>query len=361
MARLYGSEVTRAEIARHVGDMAQIARTKPYRLAEGFEAGTLAVDVSTGTGFQFTVVPDRALDVSSASLGGRSLAWRSAQTDRHPAYYEPAGLGWLRSFPGGLLATCGLLWHGAPTTDEGERLGLHGRVSNTPATNVHWDAGWDGDDYVLSVSGRIREAVVFGANVELRRRVWTRMGESRLFIDDTVENLGFEAAPHMLLYHVNVGFPAVAPDARIVAPSTEARPRDADAAEGGERWDRLDAPTAGYREKCYFHTMRAGRDGAVTAAVINPALDGGVGFGVYVRYRPEQLPFFTQWKMMGEGAYVVGLEPCNALVMGRDVERREGRLQHLEPGERRSYRVEIGAAAGAEALASLEAAAGGGR
>ena len=34
------------------------------------------------------------------------------------------------------------------------------------------------------VQGRTRETVVFGENVRLTRRVWARLGESRLFIDD---------------------------------------------------------------------------------------------------------------------------------------------------------------------------------
>lgn len=354
MPSLYGRSYTRRELEAHVGDVSQIASVTACRLADGFEDGAPAVDFRTGTGFEFTVLPGRGLDISRASLAGRSLAWRSAQTDRHPAHYEPEGLGWLRSFAGGLLATCGTLWHGAPCVDGAESLGLHGRIGNTPATNVRWDAEWQGDDYVLSVEGRLREAVVFGDNVAMSRRIEARLGESRLVIVDTVENLGFAPAPHMMLYHVNLGFPVVAEGARIVAPSAEARPRDADATEGGEHWNRIEGPTPGYREKCYFHTMRSAADGTVTAAVVNPGCDGGRGLAVYVRYRQAELPLFTEWKMMGQGVYVVGLEPCNALVMGRPVEREAGRLQMLQPGERRCYRVEIGAAAGPEALAEVE-------
>jgi hypothetical protein len=49
----------------------------------------------------------------------------------------------------------------------------------------------------------------------------------------------------------------------------------------------------------------------------------------------------VEWKMMGEGAYVVGLEPANCHVEGRCVERERGTLQILEPGESRRYRLEI--------------------
>jgi hypothetical protein len=357
MATLFGREYTRDDVLRHVGDVAQIARAKPYRLVDGFEEGTLAVDVETGSGFAFTVVASRCLDVSSAHLRGRSLALRTAATDRHPAFYEPAGLGWLRSFAGGLVTTCGLTWMGGPTVDGDAELGLHGRASNTPANNVAWDGHWDGDEYILSVSGKVRESVLFGENVELTRRVWARMGESSLHIDDTVENLGFRPVPHMILYHCNFGFPLVAEGGRIVLPTDRVEPRDPESADGREGWAVIDSPVAGYREKVYFHDMRADSSGTATAAIVNPACDGG--FGAYVRYRPAELPWFTHWKMMGAGTYVTGLEPGNARVLGRPAEREAGRLQTLAPGERREYHLEIGAVDGPAELAALEARARG--
>ena len=50
---------------------------------------------------------------------------------------------------------------------------------------------------------------------------------------------------------------------------------------------------------------------------------------------------------MGEGDYVVGMEPANCLVEGREVDRAVGRLQFLEPGESRPYHLEIGVLASA--------------
>src|SRR5206468_1087004 len=140
-------------------------------------------------------------------------------------FFEREGLGWLRTFYGGLVTTCGLTWFGAPCEDDGKPLGLHGRISHIPATNVTWGGEWDGDDYILSVTGKMREAVVFGENVQLTRRVWARMGESRLFIDDTVENMGYQRTAHMILYHINIGFPAVNDNARLIAPTIRATPR----------------------------------------------------------------------------------------------------------------------------------------
>jgi hypothetical protein len=355
MPHLYGRRYSREELLKHVGDISQVARVKPYRLAEGHEEGVLAVDVTTGSGLDFTVLPSRGMDISSAHYNGRSLAWRSATSDQHPAYFEPAGRGWLRSFYGGLVLTCGLTWMGAACEDEGQPLGLHGRVSHLPAANVHWDAAWEGDDYILTVTGKLREAIVFGENIQLTRRIWARMGESRFHIDDVVENMGYQRTPHMMLYHINVGFPAVDDNARLLSPSRVVTPRDTDAEEGRERYARMQPPTPDYREKAYFHDMAADADGRVTTAIVNPDCDGGQGFGVYATYNRAELPWFCEWKMMDQGTYVVGMEPANALVLGRAAEREAGRLQFLAPGERREYHLEIGVVAGPDQIAEIEA------
>jgi len=357
MATLYGRAYTRSELLRLVGDMSQVARARPCRLAEGHEDGLSAVDVTTGGGLEFTVLPGRGLDVSMARHNGRSLAWRSSPTDYHPAFYEPDGPGWLRTFAGGLLTTCGLTWFGAPSEDDGRALGVHGRASHIPACGVHCDAEWQGDDYILSVSGKTREWITFGENVVMTRRIWARMGESRLYIDDVVENAGYQRTPHMVLYHCNIGFPVLAPGSRLLAPSASVQPRDDAARDGADRYAVMDAPVAGFHEKVYFHTMRPAADGTVTVALVNPGLDEG--FGVYVKYDASTLPLFTQWKQMGEATYVVGIEPCNAWVMGRAIERAEGRLQFLEPGERREYHLEIGIVEGPTQVAAIEAAARG--
>ncbi|MEM3041213.1 MAG: DUF4432 family protein, partial [Nitrososphaerota archaeon] len=57
---------------------------------------------------------------------------------------------------------------------------------------------------------------------------------------------------------------------------------------------------------------------------------------------------FIQWKMLGEGTYVMGMEPANSLVMGRDKERAWGTLQYIGPQETKEFHIEIGILAGYE-------------
>jgi hypothetical protein len=363
MARLYGKTYTRPELLSYVGDISQVARIKPYRLVEGQEDGVLALDVTNGSGLDFTVLASRGLDISTARYNGRSLAWRSATTDTHPAHFDHEGengRSWLRSFYGGLVVTCGLTWAGACDIEDGKRYGIHGRISNLAATNVQWDGAWEGDDYTLSVQGKVREATVFGENLQLTRRITTRLGDRSLTIHDTVENLGVKRTEHMMLYHINIGFPVVNDRARLISPTLSAMPRDADAEEGKECYADLQPPEAGFREKVYFHEFARMEDDRVTTAIVNPDCDAGdsagPGLGVYCTYRPEELPRFIEWKMMDSGTYVVGMEPANCLVMGRPHERAAGTLQFLEPGETRHYTVEIGLLVGPSEIAAHESA-----
>ena len=362
MAKLYGREYTKAELLARVGDISQIARIKPYRLIEGREDGVMALDVTNGGGLSFTVIPSRGMDISAAHYNGRSLAWRSSVGDSHPAYFDHEGengRGWLRSFPGGLVTTCGLSWAGATDSEDGQRYGLHGRISNLPAENVRWHGNWHDDEYVLSVYGEVRQTTVFGENLVLRREISTCLGSTSLILNDFVENCGFNPTPHMMLYHINIGFPAVNDTARLISPTRSIVCRDADAEGKKDRYAAMQAPEVGYRETVYFHDLAENKEGFVQAAVADDSAQSSdpnnPGFGVYCRYSAEELPRFIEWKMMDAGTYVVGMEPANCSVMGRPAEQEADTLQYLEPGEERHYDLEIGVLDGAAEIAEFEA------
>lgn len=349
MAKLFGAEYTRKELLARVGDISQLCAARPVALRGGRSDGVEAVEFATGSGLSFRVLPGRGLDIEAASYRGASLCWHSATGVTAPAYHEPEGDGWLRGFYGGLLVTCGLTYAGAPCRDGGRELGLHGRASNTPAENVWVDGTWEGDDYRVWVQGKVREAAVFGENVVMTRRISAMLGESRIQIEDSVENLGHEQVEHMMLYHINLGFPLVDEGAELIAPSRAVMPRDEEAARGSEEYARCSGPAAGYREKVYYHDLAAGR-----VALVNKAFGAGEGLGVRVAFDRRELPVLVQWKMMGRGCYTMGIEPANCRVAGRDAERRAGTLQFLAPGETRNYRLAIEVVSGAAELRRVE-------
>jgi len=355
MVNLYGRDWTREELCRYVGRDSQLGGVRLAELADANARGVRVADVDTGSGLAYTVLLDRGMDIGAARYRGASLTWDSATGPAHPAHFEPEGYGWLRTFHGGLVVTCGLTTAGAPSVDDGESLGLHGRISHTPASNVWTDGAWRGDEYEMWVRGKMRQAVVFGENLLLDRRIWSRLGQSRIMIRDVVTNEGHRRTPHMMLYHVNFGFPLLAEGTELLAPSRDVRPRDEVAAPGLAVHNRYEAPIDGYEEQCFYHDMVADAEGNVTVMLVNRGYGGGQGLGVYLKYRRAELPLFTQWKMVCSGTYVTGLEPANCLVEGRDKDRERGILQFLEPGESREYLVEIGVLDGNE---EIDAAAG---
>jgi len=352
--QIYGKNYSTADLRRRVGNMDQIAGVRLVQLDNGNERPSRAAIIHTGGGLEIVVMIDRCLDIASASFRGKAMGWRSTTGDVAPQYYEAEGIRWLRSYFGGLVTTCGLTNVGAPRPESALLgNGLHGRIGNTPARDVCVTQEWQGDDYILSVGGVMRETVVFGENLTLKRTVATKLGEDRFWIHDTVTNEGFDETPFMLLYHCNFGWPVVDAGSELITPSRMVAPRDAEARAGKEKWSTCDPPIHRYKEKCYYHDMAPEKDGSVTCAIVNDGFARDEGFGAYMKYNKIQLPRFVQWKQMGEQDYVVGLEPCNCGVEGRHIDEERGLLESLRPGESRKFDLEFGAIADPKKAAVL--------
>jgi hypothetical protein len=337
MATLYGRKWTRAELLPYVGDLSQIAGIRLGEWSDGPERGLRIADVRTGSGLEFTLLIDRGLDLGPASYRGLPLAWISPAGFAHPSFYEPEGLGWLRTFGGGLMIGCGLTYLGSPGEDEGEALGLHGRLSHLPARNLRVNQEWQGDECAFWVEGEVRQARLFAEDLRLTRRVTSWLGQDRILIQDRVENLGEAPSPLMILYHINLGFPLLDETCSLTAEPHPVHPRDAVAAPGLGDWMHFQQPTHGYKEQVFYHDLPADRDGWAAITLSNPTRQ----ISLTVRFQKNTLPNLVEWKMMGHAAYVLGLEPANCWVDGRSQERLNGTLQVIEPGEQRHFRVEI--------------------
>ena len=175
---------------------------------------------------------DRGMDIAHAEFRGLPVSWDSKNGAAGPGYFERPGQGWLRTFGGGLLTTCGLTQVGPPNIDAGEELGLHGRISHLPAERYELEEGWEGDDYVLRVRGRVRESVIYGENLLLKREIACRMGGTTITVNDVIENQGYRETPFMLLYHLNFGFPVVSEHTRLVTSGSRAEAGNEEARRG---------------------------------------------------------------------------------------------------------------------------------
>jgi uncharacterized protein DUF4432 len=358
MPRLWNRWYDRSDLLRRVGRLEQVAGVRLVTLGDGAERGVRVLEFRTGSGFTFDVVVDRAFDIGRCELNGRALGWLSGAGFAGPWFYEPEALGFFRTFGGGLLATGGLEHTLFPVEDTAEHyhyppkgtesFGLHGRVSNRPARLVGYGERWEADECVLWSEGEVLQAAVFGEHLLLRRRVEARIGESRLKIHDEVENVGYSRTPHMYLYHVNVGFPVVDEGAELLVPATTVAARGDYPTEG---YDKLRAPTAEFVEQVFEHELAAETDGTVPVAVVNCDL----GLGVYELFNRNQFPHHFVWRMLGEGTYVVGIEPSTNRTAGRLDARSRGELIELQPGEKRAYDLELGVLQGREEITQFDA------
>lgn len=330
-------DFNKREILRHAGDFSQIFGFKDYTLNGGKSQGVRAIDVKNGSGLEFTVLPDRAMDIAWLSYKGCNLSYISKTGIVSPTYFNEAGTGFFRNFYAGFLTTCGLQNVGSPGRENGEQLGLHGRISNTPSEAVSYDTEWNEGYPTLKVKGNMREAKVFGEYLTLDREIVTTCGENKITIRDKVENNGFRTEPIMLLYHFNLGYPLLDENAYLEIPSIKITPRDDEAAKGIEKFNVLQGPTPDYAEQVFYHDVKAKNDGTTCVSLLNEEL----GLGVAIRFNKNELFNVTQWKQMGEGEYVLGIEPCNCFVEGREDSKNKGVLEYLQPGEVSKFELEI--------------------
>ncbi|MCL5109848.1 MAG: aldose 1-epimerase family protein [Chloroflexi bacterium] len=354
MVRLFGRDYGKDELLARVGDMAQLAGITSIELADGPERGVRALLFRTGSGFAFTVLLDRGMDVYSAELNGASLNWKSPTGAVNRLYYEAEGTGWQRGFFGGLVVTCGFNNVGNPNVDGGQTLGLHGIASYLPASRVCVETQWEGEDYVLRARGTMRQARAIGENLVWTRTVTAKLGESWLSIADVVENQSTAPTPLQFLYHCNPGFPVLDEGSRLVLPSSKVTPRDQDAEPGLATYAEYAGPRPGWVPQVFHHDLRGGPEGQAAAALVNPGFAGGRGLGLCFRWNKRELPHLWQWKMTGVGAYVTGVEPANCSVHGRAYDRAHGMLNVVQQGESRSFHLQIEALGSAAAIAAAE-------
>ena len=288
--------MNRTETLARVGSMQQLAFVRSMRQEDGRAAGMRTIEVKNGP-LCFTAMADKALDVARLEYRGQNLTFTSKPglNGRNP--FDTHGLEAQRSIMGGLFFTCGFENIGAPWRDpQGREYPMHGRLRTSPAEHVGHDAAWEGDDYVLSVHGEVREAELFGENLLLRRRLSTRLGEPALELVD-----------------------------EVVIPSLGAEPRNEDAAADPTPWSGVEEPRPEVPESVYLHTLAAADDGSTFAGVVND----GLGLALVVEFSTREFPCFTQWKSMASGDYVVGLEPSNSSVHGRGYHEARGDLHRL--------------------------------
>lgn len=364
MASLYGKPADRAHLGAHAGNLTQFGGVRLVSCEDGVERGLRLLEFRTGTGLCFSVMIDRAMDVAEMSHAGRAIGWHSPTGFRHPGLHEPegeGGLGWQRSFSG-FLGTCGLDHiFGAEVVDGSNytsvrrakiRHGIHGRIGAVPARLTGYGERWEGDRCILWAEGVVVQAAVFGEVLHLHRRIEADLGGNEVRLSDRVVNAGHLNTPHMLMYHINLGYPVVDAGARYLAPVRQVVwTNHADLAAQGVGYRRCPGPIAGFTEQVWEHEMAADAAGVVPVAVVNDR----IGLGLLVETRADQFPCAVQWQNFQADHYVMGVEPATHHVLGNQVARDRGEMIWLGAGEERRYDSRFEVLDGTQAIADAEA------
>jgi len=338
--KIFKKDFKKDELLKKIGDIEQLGGIKLYEFSDGLRKGVRAADFESPCGLDMTILIDRGLDISKLSYKAIPINWKSATRESSAIYYESRGDEWLRSFFGGLLTTCGITYMGDPCIDD-EEIGLHGRISNLPAENVCTGGEWLDDNYKMWISGKVREVKTLGDKLELTRRITTWMDRPVVILEDTIENIGTKVSPLMVLYHINIGFPLLDRNSRLYEKNTHVFTLDEESKKGIKDYMNFTEPVDHYKEQVFYHDIKEAPDGNCIIAFINEEFNDGNGLGLIIKYSKETLPYLVQWKQLGGGEYVCGLEPSNSFVRGRRIEKSEDRVRYIKPGEKQYFRLEF--------------------
>lgn len=327
------------DITRFIGDISQIGGARRYMLTDGKAKGVEAIDIDNGNGLVFTIVADRGLDIYHLRYRGIPISFISKTGIVSPFLQDNRRDEWLRSFTGGFLTTCGLSQVGDPCIYGKEEYGLHGLYSGIPAEDVNVVSDWQGDYYIMTVSGKVRQAKVQFEDLLLNRTIKAQLGMDALYIKDVVRNEGFSRQPFMILYHMNFGYPFLNPDSDIVIPSMEIRGWDSYSHQNLDKYRNIHEPDAKAPELTYYHDVYCSQD-RMTGYLVTSG-KGPDAIGVSVRYNKDVLNNLVQWKYLRPKDYVMALEPCNNQVKGIAYEDSNDTLRVLEPGEEVTISLEV--------------------
>lgn len=311
----------------YLGHESQLYGVEEHRLCGGKGDGIRLFEVNNGRGVMFTISADRGGDISRIYFKGNNLGFFAPCGYVAPQYYDQNGAGFLKSFTAGFLTTCGLTAVGSPCHDDGEDTPLHGTISHIPAENVqHWI------DNAIHIKLTMRDASLFSRKMLLTREYICALDKDEITIKDTVKNIDDKENPFMLLYHFNMGYPLLKENSVVTIDSKSVEARNPRSEEGIDVATVMEKPQSGFEEQCYYYEMNRG-----LAKIYSPDINTTLS----INYDINELPFFTQWKMMGKGEYVLGLEPGNCNANGRASMRESGKLAFLKAGEERSQTITL--------------------
>lgn len=308
-------------------------------MRSGVSAGIELIEIDNGLQ-TVSILATRGMGLWKIQREEIRFGWDSPVVQPvHPAFVNLKSrnnLGWVEGF-NELLCRCGLSFNGPPGNDEQAPSGLesditlHGQIANLPAESVSVEFETVENQETIIIRGIVREACLFGPNLELQVEYRIGIGSDEIIINDTVINRASRPAELEMLYHINLGAPLLEEGASWQAPLKMLAPRDARAAEDMATTSTYLPPSAGYAEQVYFCELMGDSDQQTAALLKNSSSQ--LGFGI--EFDLQSLPCFSIWKntQAVEDGYCTGLEPSSSYPNFKGFERKQGRVASLAAGE----------------------------
>ncbi|WBF44106.1 aldose 1-epimerase family protein [Serratia rubidaea] len=299
----------------------------------GKQEGSKVITLTSPGGLTIALSPTRGMDILHVNGGGVRLGWDSPVDEVvNPAYINLEsrnGLGWLDGF-NEMLVRCGFEWTGHPGVEDGTLYTLHGRAGNTPASKVLVEID-DQAPHTVRIRGLLKENTFKKSNLE----TWTELryvpGSNAFTIEDRLTNRADYPRDYQIIYHSNFGKPLLEEGARFNAPIKEISPFNAYARAGLKSWSQYQGPTQGFDEMVFNIVPYADAEGKTLAMLSNRQGDRGVS----IDFNTRQLPLLTLWKNTDteRQGYVTGIEPGTNYAYPVHIEREQGRIKQLSPGQ----------------------------
>lgn len=314
-------------LLKKIGHMSQLAYARNILYCDGRAKNLGAILVKNGP-LQFVIAKDKCMDIIELNYKGENINFLSKAGLQGLAHYDTNGTEAQRSIMGGLFFTCGLDNVG-PNIDS---YPMHGRIRSTPAENISIDCKWLDDEYIIKIQGEMRQAMLFGENILLRRTIETVYGKNYIKIHDEIINESFSVQPLMLLYHFNIGYPLLDETSQINISSDNIIARDEISKSGVLNCLNITSPIDNKNEEVFYHNLN--QESCFAKIQNNDII-------FELKFKKSQLPFFTQWKSMASGDYVLGFEPGNCHVEGIFEEIKKDTLEYIPPMQSKFIDLEI--------------------
>ncbi|CAI3957275.1 Galactose mutarotase or related enzyme (GalM) (PDB:1LUR) [Commensalibacter communis] len=320
----------------------------------GKQEGSKIIILTSPNGLTITLSPTRGMSIMNVTGKEMRFGWDSPVKEVvNPAFINLEsrnGAGWLEGF-NEMMVRCGFEWAGHPGIENGEMLTLHGKAGNTPASEVEIEIS-EIAPYEIKVRGLIEESTFKKADLQTIAELSYIPDTYNFTIHDRLTNHADYPRDYQIMYHSNFSKPLLEKDAQFIAPIKEISPFNDYAQKGLQDWATYLEPTKNFDEMVFNIVPYSDANGYTLAALHNKDANKGVS----IEFNTNELPYLTLWKNTDteKQGYVTGIEPGTNYAYATSIEREQGRIRQIKPGQTIQFKIRYSALMNREAVNTVK-------